>query len=346
MTFLEGIAVGDLHLDKFNQSGWFDDPNALQVAHLDTACTYAMKSGIHHVFLLGDVCDRSRLSYEAQLALLACFCKWDGILSIYVILGNHDFDETGIHSLQVLSAMHGFKMFKTIHIYAKAHQATIDGIHCNFLSYPTSTPIPAKLPTLNFGHFEVRGSLRDNGGTIRKGVEPDDANEYILGHLHTPHAGRNWHYTGTLYQLNFGESLPKSFTHFRAKYKGSKLVLKTKRIPSEPSFILENRIVTSRDDLTFERNPNHLYKLFVEQDVVLPDDLLLKHPNIVKTVGYTTKSDLEALMHETFDFEHHNEELDFDAMMTAYLANKGANAQNIERAFNILKDLGLWAQPQ
>ena len=335
--FLHGISIGDLHLDKLRKL-FPDNHLQLQIHELNKACEFAINKGIRHVFLEGDICEYARLSYEAIDVLIRFFDKWDTKLNFYLILGNHDFAEDGIHSLQPFLTMYQLKWFKTIHIFDAATQMVIDGVTVNFLPYPHTKPLPSKLEAINVGHFEVKGSLRDNGRKIKEGIETKAT--WIMGHLHTPQVVGSVHYSGTLYQLNFGESLPKGFIEFKFRYKNGKLEKQIKQIPNDPRFKLFNIVVESKADLRkVTENPLYLYKLFVKTNIVIPESFLAKHPNIVNWDGFKTKEELDILIDESFLDSNEEGLLEFSVHegLTEYLQSKKASQVQIKRALEIMQ---------
>jgi len=342
---LSGIAIGDLHLDKLTKV-LGTQANQLKMQHLNRALEYAATNGINNVFILGDIGDKSRISYDGHKWLLRTLAKWDGILNIHIYLGNHDVDETEVHSLELLVLMYQeLNAFKTTKVYSKPEQILIEGVMCNILPYPHINPIPYKKPTLNFGHFEVNGATRDNGGSIRNDVDPDPNCHYIVGHLHTPHSIGRVHYTGTLYQLNFGESLPKGFTHFRARYVEDRLEVKYRRIEQEPIFTFTNLIIESKRDLNkVDSNPLHLYKIFVEDGVDIPDSIMVDKPNIIKRQGYSTREELEILVHENLlDGESGQTipDLNIKNNLCTILVSKGFTNKQVKRALGFVDTVNM-----
>lgn len=336
-SVFEFVAVGDLHFDKLARL--FPDRHIeLLIGEMHKPMQYALKKGIRNVIFLGDVAENPRLSYESLCAYIKFLHVYDGKLNIYTILGNHDFAENGVHSLQPLIALQELKMFKTVK-FATTPKVIGKEVKINLSPYPFTEPVKN---ALNIGHFEVSGSIRDNGRVIK---EAHDVGNYdwVMGHLHTPHdVGKYVHFVGTLAQKNFGESLPKSFTHVKVRMSGGKLQKQLVRIPNDPVFKLFNLKVESKSDLKeISKNPNYLYKLFVQSkyDISLKD--LEKYPNIVDVKGFTTKDELTALMDEEF-IEMREQNLILPSVtenLRAYLKSKGADKKQISRAMEITKDL-------
>ena len=110
---MRAIFVGDLHLDKL-QKLFPDNHLELQFNEIEKVCTYAIKNGYDRIIFLGDIGEHERLSYDALCAFIDFLGKWEKHLHIDVILGNHDFAETGIHSLQPFVSWQKKKFYKNI----------------------------------------------------------------------------------------------------------------------------------------------------------------------------------------------------------------------------------------
>lgn len=333
----ECVHVGDLHMDKLGRL-LGDRQFALQVAELEKPMEYALAKGIRNVNLLGDVSENPFLTAPAFCALLRYLKKYDGKLNISVILGNHDFAENGVHSLLPFIEMQELKMFKSVRFFTAPKVIKFGDVKVNYSPYPFTDGIKN---AVNLGHFEVSGSTRDNGRIIKEAHDVGDI-DWDMGHLHTPHDVGNVHYVGTLYQTNFGESLPKSFTHAKYRMSGGKLQKKRVRVPNDPVFKLFNLKVESKADLKeIQKKDTYLYKLFVQSkyDISLKD--LEKYPNIVDVKGFTTKEELTALMDEEF-IEMREQNLVLPSVtenLRDYLKSKGADKKQISRAMEITKEL-------
>ena len=335
------VFVGDLHLDKLRKL--FPELHLkLQFAEINKVCEYCIKQGIRHLIFQGDIGESFRLSEDATEALLRFLHKWDGKLEFHFILGNHDWAENGVHCLRPFVLMYEFKWFKSVHVHSTLSQVTIGGIDFNMMPYPHTKPPKSKRQAVNVGHFETVGSMRDNGRVIKTGVEVPKKQVVFCGHLHTPHDVGPVHYSGTLYQLNFGESLPKSFTVAKFKYSGDRLLKQVKRIPVDPRFKLINLVVEKRSDLKkVDPNPLYLHKLFLSAGIDLPDNFLTKNPNVVNIDGYANKQELSALIEESFLEFGEGEELVFNHHegLGEWLTTKGATESQIKRAVELVSKL-------
>lgn len=335
---MRGVWVGDLHLDRLKKLY----PNALelQAAEICKPLEYALSQGIKFVVFAGDIGEHPTLSEGALLVLLNTVVEYGKHLDIHIILGNHDFAETGVHSLKVLEFLQQNKLLKCS-IYIKATQVEIEGVAVNFLPYPYKKPLVCPSPTVNIGHFEVKGSLRDNGSVSGSEYRIKDKNLWLIGHLHTPHTIRNnVFYGGTLYQLNFGESLPKYWLDFSVKNKKGKFTFNVEYIENSPAFKLFNLEINTAHDLEKIKDKEHYrYKLFLKEGVILPEDVNIKYPQIYNISGYRTRKELEALQQNIIlPMEDQTlEKVDVFFGLDDYLRSKGANKQQAKRALHLAK---------
>lgn len=335
-------AIGDLHLDKLDKLFGEDVANAMILTEFDLALQWCYDNHIKWVVQLGDIAEHTRLSYTAHKGLMRLCHKWDGKLNLFFIRGNHDWAEEGVHSLELMETLDELGTYETIRFIQGAEQWELDGILCNLLSYPHTKPLPSSRQPLNFGHFEVAGSLRDNGRKIKEGFTPNPRHRYVLGHLHTPHDVGKAHFVGTLFQTNFGESLPKSFTVIDCDYEGRALDVNYRRIKWNPAFELVNAVIEDEADWKkLKPGKKYWYKLFISEDVVVPSDIGIRF-NIVNTQAWGTRQELELL--QTADLLSLDgdaaPDLDPDAELTVWLQKKhgipAKEAQEILRFRNTL----------
>jgi len=333
---LDFLAVGDLHTDKL--SNLFPENHLqLQAFEWDKVCQYAIRESITTLIFLGDICENARMTSDAEEVFARFLAKWDGKLNLYFILGNHDWDEVGVHSLRPFVTNYELGYYKTVHIIAKPEVRKIDGVKVNFQPYPGTT---SYRDHVNIGHFQVSGSTNDNGRKVKKAHEVVKGHLWIMGHLHTPHSVGDVHYPGTLYQLNFGESLPKGFMRVQAKMKDGRLRYKTERIKNEPRFKLFNLKVESKRDLkAIDTNPLYKYKVFLQSDYAPPEDMMERWPNIVKVEGFKTADEYEAAVQEAF-IEISKQTLQLppmEKMLTKFLRRKGFTPEQVKRGRQLLE---------
>jgi DNA repair exonuclease SbcCD nuclease subunit len=334
------VLIGDIHLDKLASLFPAEHIN-LQLNEVDKAIHAALKEGHRYFVLLGDLCENIRFSAQAECALISFFCKWDGKISIDVILGNHDFAENGVHSLMPFMVMKKEKLFKTIMFHEKPFVETkIGEVPINFSPYPYTDSVKN---AINLGHFEVSGSTRDNGTKIKKAHDIGEKDIWGMGHLHTPHSVGNVHYTGTLYQLNFGESLPKGYSILEARLSSGKIKHKFTRVRTNPKFKLINLIVESKSDLKkINNSPYDKYRLISKSSIELPEDILDKFPNVVKTEGFSSKEELKSILEDSFvPITAQNIQLpSMQETLEKYLIEtKKATPKQVKRGLEILKEV-------
>lgn len=299
----EFVACGDIHADKLGHL--FSDHHDLQFRAMCKTADYAIKHGIKHWIQTGDVSDKPRLSEEARVMLFEFMHRYDGKLEMDWVLGNHDLEYEGFHSMQFFAQLVKKKKLKTTRIHCVPEQRVIGGVPVNMMPFPHNKALPHKGGgTFNIGHFERPGCIRDNGTKMddEHGVKEGKGDDHwLLGHLHThQHKGRSW-WTGTLYQTNFGESLPKGFTHGRvARLSSGKLKVDLKFIEVQPEFVLHNLKIEKPSDLKqIVDDPYQLYKVVVKRGVELPYDVATRHSNVVNNpTTYKTDKQAETLLND------------------------------------------------
>lgn len=331
---MELIGIGDLHFDKLDPI--IPDASELICASVEKVFRYALKKGVRHVVFYGDICERPRMSYHSQVLFYRTLLKAEySDLVFHVILGNHDFAEDGTHSLQVLETVCE-SIGRPIHVYTKATRTILDGVPFNFLPHPyTETSKNA----VNVGHFEVAGSLRDNGRKIEEGHSKNHVT--LMGHLHTNHRVRNTHYSGTLYQTNFGEVEGKFFHHVTATGPSPSEV-EVNNVKFTSPWRLVNLIVDTPEVLdTMETDHRVLYKLFMKDGVDVDlNSVLTKYPNVVRHNTFKSKKDLEVMVSQAWEFDSDiiedvvNE--DEEVMVTQFLKAEGFKKKQVKQGLQIL----------
>lgn len=287
---LEAIGVGDLHFDgplgKYLTSMTLHD---FIVSEVQGVLRYAKEQGVRDVIFYGDIAHKPTLSVESTLAfanLLQSYPK----LRFWVLTGNHDVEQTGVHSLRLLKYMTQWMSHVTV--IDKPVTKTISGEQVRFLPWPhTDTEEGA----LNVLHIEVSGSKWDTGRETKTDLRIPRKHFCVAGHLHTSQTVRNVHYSGTLYQTNFGESLPKFFHHIQFDNGEGRIEL----VRNKPAVTLHNLVVRTKKDLSLvPDDPNCLCKVFVHQGVEIDPSTFEGLPNVVKTNSFKSKEELQVLMTE------------------------------------------------
>lgn len=332
------VTIGDLHFDKLD--ALIPGANALTAKCVRRVFKYALANGIQTVVFKGDIGDKPKLSQDAQVALIdVIFDPKYKDLDLHFILGNHDFAEDGSYSLLWLETL-AAHLKSNIHVYSKPTEVDIDGVPFLMLPHPYTDTEKGKV---NVIHFEVSGSTRDNGRSIDEG--PKNKHFCLAGHLHTPHRVRNTWYSGTLFQTNFGESMPKFFHHVTLD---SPTDYEVKRIPFKPPWELNNVIVSSMDDLKDIKHESHiLYKLFVKDGADIDiNHVMQKYVNVVRHNSFKSKKDLQQQIEEAWEFDASLFDadttvnvIDEEAVIGEQLAAKGLKPKQVLRGFEILRNL-------
>lgn len=318
------VGIGDLHLDS-PLSQYIPSLNSVVLDEVRTALAWASKRHIDSVILYGDIGHKPALSYDATCKLIELFVEFSH-MKFVVVKGNHDTKSCSENSLQVLQTLQTTGLLKNVCIVADAPKV---------LFQKTDTPINV-LPwpfckthrdVLNVLHTEVAGAKWDTGREVKTEHDVNTKHLSVIGHIHTAQTVGNAHFSGTLYQTNFGESPEKFFHHIH--WTGNPKSSKVKLIPHVPKYKLLNVVVNDKRDLkTIPDDPNTLVKVFVNKDVILPFDVFDNRPNVVKFNNFGTKAELQVLIHDEFSVEDLSGELklDIDTMLTQWM-----QTNNVER---------------
>jgi len=288
----ECVGVGDPHVpDDKGQGGlakYIERPESYIVEEIERVLKWARKHHISHCVIYGDVCENPRMSYESILALRSMF-KRNRDIEFIVYRGNHDSlakDAAEGHSLEILMS-YGMK---NVQFFVDDTYLEFGKQKVKICPWPSTAFDPK---CLNFGHIEVNGSQLDSGRKIENDELSTSKAVVCMGHLHKNHRVRNTYYSGTLYQTNFGEPLPKFFHHIKYTSPQDYEIL---NIPFDPKYKLFNCVVETEDDVkALPTDPHHLVKLVIKDgaDLVVPN-----RPNIVINKTFKTKQDLATILTE------------------------------------------------
>lgn len=333
---MEIIGIGDAHLDKL--TSLIQDASAKTTQCWRRVFKYALERGVRHVAFYGDIGNKSRLTDESECQILDTLLRPAyRDLHFHFIPGNHDFAENGSHSLRFLEVI-AERMDINISVYTKPTVVRLDGVRFNFLPYPFEETLK---DAVNVGHFEVAGATRDNGRRTETG--PDNKHFNLLGHLHTPHRVRNSYFSGTLFQTNFGESMPKFFHHVTVE---SPKDYDVQQVPFRPPWELINLVVNAPKDIKqIEAEAHLLYKLFIKDGADIDiDQVLQKHANVVKHTPFKSKTDLKQMIEEAWEFDsdlmaQEAEPIDSEEVIGDWLRKAGFKTKQVKRGFEILRGL-------
>jgi len=284
------------------------------------------------------------MSYESHVGLINILHEFSNTLVFHFILGNHDFDEFGVNSLQILETIKRTGGLQHVNIYTKPEQVVIDDVLVNFLPYPHKKALPGDRQSVNVAHFEVSGSTRDNGKTIENDNKIEDDNIWLIGHLHTPHDMSNKvRYSGTLIQYNFGENENKGFLDCKFKYdENGVLKHKIERVLQLSRVRLINlEIATIACFNKIESDPLIKYKIWLQNEIIVDFDVTARYPNVVKVQGYTNKEDLIASIEQEIINTEYTGEVSFDVKeeLSNWLTPKLNDEAKLARTLELMESL-------
>lgn len=297
---MQAIGVGDLHLTDDAGTGglakYIENPDLMVCNEVRSVLRYAESHGIQEIFMYGDVCQNPRMSYDAMLSLFDLLTE-NLDFKFSIILGNHDMwgeiPETG-HSLQVLQKM--LLGFPHVRIYTRptvVKYGRNKDVRVKFLPYPSED---FDVEGLNIFHKEVYGCSNDAGRVHKDDGLSKSKAVTVAGHIHTAHRVRNTYYSGTLYQTNFGERLPKYFHHIEFN---SVKDYEIQLVEHTPKFKLHNVVLQTRDDLALiPQSEFDLVKLVIQDGCDVSGSDYAHMSNVVEHKNFKTKDELKAVLLE------------------------------------------------
>lgn len=353
MKEVDFLAVGDLHLMGLRSLfGPLGDDYILR--SVDKALSYARSNNIKAIIVLGDIFDNPHPTKDVMVKLLTYFYS-NKDLNFYMILGNHDIENTEIHSLPLFEFLSQSQLLPNLKVYTVPTFERVENIPFCFLPWPHIKLIETKTKrpsiTCNIAHIALKGAKANNGRPLTEGFSLKTNKDYwIIGDLHAYQKyNKKIIYPGTMFQKNFGEGLPKGFLHVTATLSKTKelvgMVWRFK--PIDPVFLLENLKIESLEDLEkveYNKKSVKLYKLFVSADCVLPQDLLTKYPNIVSVRGYKSVVDLSQIMSDN-ELLVDSEKIEFNQKnlvfigLDDFLKANGLTTKKIKKAQKIVASL-------
>lgn len=308
---LRGVSIGDLHFDKLLHL--IPNINRIIYKHCDKILAKAVENGCDVAVFLGDIFNYMNASEESNRLLLKLLVKYDKLIEIIVIEGNHGYRRNGTGSLSSLALLEEFSLIRATFVVEPICRV-IKGVPLVFLPHPYTclsdvrtknhqafmTMLsdsglsdmeieqadslgadlePCLAQTIGFGHFTRKGAVQDNGTSTKDGCEYDpelDCAHYIVGHLHTPQIIGTTNYPGTFYQTSFGESEDKGYGKFIAKIEDGELHFKYKQVKQQPPIVLKNIVVESKKNLPdlSTLEKNVYYKVHVSKAIKIPQDYL------------------------------------------------------------------------
>lgn len=254
---------------------------------------YAKRNAIKHIVITGDICDRHRMTYSAQMAFRELLS--DEEFTFHVYTGNHCLageSPGGDHVLE--SIIHEQKVYgvlKNVHFYLDVTDKKIEGTKVRFLPWPHNDFDPKRL---NFSHIEVKGLKNDNGSKVR-GKDLSESKAHIVnGHMHVRQQVRNTHCPGTLLQQTFGDPKDRYFLH---GIFNSVKDAEYKYVKHKPLYKLAYYSVNSRKDVKkLPDDPHTLIHLIIEDGANIDPSDYAGRPNIVDVTPFKSRKEMAALL--------------------------------------------------
>lgn len=290
---IHALVTGDLHLMGL-QRLFPQDHIKRQLTELDKIFNYAVTNQIKHVFVAGDISDTPILPNEAYGPLLTLLKLYDPHISISYIAGNHDFHDNKTTSMDLLKVLCDNGFFQNFRLYLTPKIRKINKVPVAFLPFPQNSRLEVDHACLNIAHVEYNNAKGDNGRPIKTEHEfrsnPQDFN--ISGHIHTYQYLKKQRaiYPGNPYQKNFGESLPKGFIEIKARLENSRVEVKHRFVNNQPNFTLQTLHIQSTSDFSkIKHDDNTRLRLILDEDMLVPDNLMLRIPSIRQVIKHSGK---------------------------------------------------------
>jgi DNA repair exonuclease SbcCD nuclease subunit len=292
MGLMEVVAIGDPHFGSKTLAKLYPNITHLQIAEISKAFDYAISRSIKNVFILGDIFDSPNVDSHVFSDVFKFFWSYkDSPIIISMILGNHDIETTEKNSLNLLKFLSDMSVIDNVRVCTEHTLLNIEGIDFEFMPFPIHEPL--RKNSVCVAHVERPLSIRDNGtrSSGECGYKQNNTNFFIMGHLHTHQTNGLTKYPGTMYQMNFGESLDKGFGHFIFTKKKKEFHF----IPNVPAFQL--RTITKPLP---KLNSKFRYRLITEKEI--PKDYLKNNPCIVKFLSRDTKQLVDLVVEEKVEY--------------------------------------------
>lgn len=329
---LEMLGIGDLHFgSSLSQHLPSTKLHDFIISEIQTVLGYAKRNGVRNVVFYGDISHTPHLDPDSLLVFLHLL-ESHPEFNFIVMTGNHDIADSGHHSLRVLQRV-ARSWMSHVKVISSPKTLKLQGQRVNVLPWPhTETQDDA----LNILHVEVKGSMWDTGRPTGGTLSVPKSHFCVAGHLHTAQVVGSVHFSGTLYQTNFAEKLPKYFHHI--KYDHDNDIRQVKLVPHQPKYTLHNIIIKATADLEkIPSDPTALCKIFVKKGVDLDPSELSKRPNVVKFNSFQNKQELEVLINEDLYLEDDSAAVQFDTriMLKDWLKESKVQSDLAKRAIQL-----------
>lgn len=213
------ILVNDIHLTK--------DNGYLVKGIINQISTYAVDNDIKYIIFGGDIfTNRSGQPLSCLLDFKEIIedCL-DPFSEIHIIPGNHDKTNPD----DAASYLDVFDNYEYVYVHRGAEVGNAMG-NCQFTFIPyfsddvwmkefsriSKYKLSKKYHNFLVTHVAINGAKNNDGTEVNNEIKNNMFGEYeavFVGHYHNrSDVGKNVHYTGSLYQGNFGEDIEKGFT--------------------------------------------------------------------------------------------------------------------------------------
>lgn len=323
---LEFIGIGDLHLDGPLKK-YVPNLNQIICDEVFSTVLYGRQKGIENFFLYGDIAHKPDLSSSAIFALIDLVQR----LSLrakgsnfYVIHGNHDVLNAEHNSFNALRNMVAGSKMNNIHLLSEQTDVEIDDVPVRFLPWPNAK---VSSRALNVAHVEVSGSKMDTGRASHTELSFGKA-LVVAGHLHTAQVIGKTHYSGTLYQTTFGESMPKYFHHGVVD---ENLKHKISLVKRKPLLRLHNVYVEDEEDIEkIPQDTGDLCKVYVNTKSKLTEGKISRIPSVVEVKTVSSSKEVEAFVQEDVMLTEEALSFSHEALLNDWL--NSANVNKDEKA--------------
>lgn len=334
---LEFIHTSDWHCSKLKNL-FPEDHVKITLQEVRKPLEYAVKNGIKVVIHSGDLFDKAHINHIYIKALINLFLEFKD-LSIYIILGNHDYEDVDNNSLYLFTICNELGILPNVRIILEQIKLKIEKVPFNFMPYPCQD---FSKKHVNISHLEITGAVRDNNRKIKFGIKPKGIN--FIGHIHKKQRIKNSWFCGGLFQTTFGESNPKGWFHVQIDAKEMKPEVKF--IKNNCSFELINVYIETQDDFAnLVKDKYKLLKLHIAEGMVVPAGLTNKYPNIVDIVGKKNGEQLslytKELPVEMYEGSNVVDDLLNDPLwgLRIFLKKEGLSKKERKRGIEIVKEL-------
>ena len=328
MRSQQWAVIGDLHLNKLRTL--IPDHLERQQNTLHTILDQVQEQGLDNVVLLGDVFDVPNPATEVLLALLHFLNTYSNVHFTW-LMGNHDRHSGNAAHMDLFVNLSELKHLPNLTVVTAPTKVG----NVSWLPYPHKTPLAGT--DLVFAHVDRPGAQYDNG-MIVKGDEWDTRHHWIIGHIHKPQRmGTHTYYTGTPYQLSFGEVPNKHWAHVTITGKGSKFQMTYTPHAIPPPYVLKPVTLTKMKHFAkvsqeHEKHSDTWFRLKVAKGLQIPNTFLRDHPRCSLAVNRSSTP-------ETTKIEFSDDALYINPLdgLVEYLASKGLNKKQIKWATKYAK---------